>query len=312
MIEWKQPDIHNLSELRRAASDAGAMSSDLSATNIYLLRHKYQTLIAYTGGFLVRWYQTSADLSGRNGITFPAGRGDPEKAVQELIQDRTSRGLPVHFVFLTEQQKDWLASRWPELTFSSDPGNTDYLYTAQHLARLPGRTNHKKRNHVAGFKKDYPDCRFELCTTAADADALVETERRWLAEQDPSAVTNSMLLEQAEIQEVAAHWQELSVLGAVLRVNGEPAAMTIASCISPGVYDIHFEKSYGAYARSGGFAAINMMFAEYLYTACGAQWINREEDINIEGLRKAKQSYHPDMLLPKYDCILDMPAAREA
>ena len=69
--------------------------------------------------------------------------------------------------------------------------------------------------------------------------------------------------------------------------------MTIASKISDSVVDVHFEKAIGQYAVNGGYAAINNMFAKSLN---GAEWLNREEDINIEGLRKAKQSYHPKIL----------------
>ena len=97
---------------------------------------------------------------------------------------------------------------------------------------------------------------------------------------------------------------ELEIIGALIRVGEKAVAMSIASEISPGVFDIHFEKCYGEYAFNGGYAAINYLFSGYLLEACGAKWINREEDIGIEGLRKAKESYHPDMMLHKYSGIL--------
>ena len=74
--------------------------------------------------------------------------------------------------------------------------------------------------------------------------------------------------------------------------------MTMASEIAPGAWDIHFEKVIDEYAVNGGYAIINKLFAERL-VAAGAKFINREEDINIEGLRKAKLSYYPQTILDK-------------
>ena len=88
--------------------------------------------------------------------------------------------------------------------------------------------------------------------------------------------------------------------GGIIYAEGVAVAMTIASKISDSVVDVHFEKAIGQYAVNGGYAAINNMFAKSLN---GAEWLNREEDINIEGLRKAKQSYHPKILLKKYCAI---------
>ena len=79
--------------------------------------------------------------------------------------------------------------------------------------------------------------------------------------------------------------------------------MTLASEITPGVWDIHFEKVIGEYAVNGGYAIINRLFAESL-VAVGAKLINREEDINIEGLRKAKLSYYPQTILDKTHIVI--------
>jgi hypothetical protein len=80
--------------------------------------------------------------------------------------------------------------------------------------------------------------------------------------------------------------------------------MTLASEIAPGAWDIHFEKVIDEYAVNGGYAIINKLFAERL-VAAGARLINREEDINIEGLRKAKLSYYPQTILDKTHAVVD-------
>ena len=89
-------------------------------------------------------------------------------------------------------------------------------------------------------------------------------------------------------------------MGGILYVNNIPVAMTIASKISENVCDVHFEKAIGEYAINGAYAAINKMFCERLEQFT---FINREEDIGIEGLRKAKMSYRPKIILKKYNAI---------
>ena len=97
--------------------------------------------------------------------------------------------------------------------------------------------------------------------------------------------------------EAVDNFEELSLSGGIIYANNVPVAMTIASYINDAAVDIHFEKAVGEYAVNGGFAAINQMYAS---TLKDVKFINREEDINIPGLRKAKESYHPKFMLKKY------------
>ena len=103
-------------------------------------------------------------------------------------------------------------------------------------------------------------------------------------------------MEYCAIEEALQNFEALGMKGAILYVEGKPVGMTMASRIIPGEWDIHFEKVIDEYANNGGYAVINKMFAE---TLTGARLINREEDIGIEGLRKAKLSYYPLTILDK-------------
>ena len=96
------------------------------------------------------------------------------------------------------------------------------------------------------------------------------------------------------------HFEQLELSGGLLYVNDTPAAMTVASYINEDTCDIHFEKAVGECVTNGAYAAINRLFAQTL----NCTWLNREEDIGIEGLRKAKMSYHPKMLVKKYNAHL--------
>ena len=93
--------------------------------------------------------------------------------------------------------------------------------------------------------------------------------------------------------------EELGLEGLVLMENGQALAMTMGSILSPDTFDIHFDKALDGV--DGAYAAINQSFAQYLQEKYPQiRYLNREDDLGIDGLRKAKLSYHPDHLVTKY------------
>ena len=316
MIDWKKPELNDLKMIREAAFRSCCMGSDMSAVNIFLLADKYDLQIAFIGDLLVRKYKTIDTNLGRNGYTFPVGCSFSDKkcidaVLDELQEEADRREVPLSFCLLTEEQKWYLENRYPDMEFVSYPGDSDYLYTAEHLGLLPGRANHKKKNHVSRFRREFPDFEFKVfekhnrdqCGDAPCVCDLYRVEEAWIKERENS-LEHSQVLEKQEIKTAVRLFPVLELIGAAIRVEGRPVAMSMASEISPGVFDIHFEKSFGEYALKGAYAAVNQLFSKHLLEDHNAKWINREEDIGLEGLRKAKESYHPDMMLYKYSGIL--------
>ncbi|MBP1585407.1 MAG: DUF2156 domain-containing protein [Lachnospiraceae bacterium] len=299
MIEWKTPELSDVPEMRRLAGESGSQGSDSSAVNIFLLREKYNIRISFCDGMLYRLY-TGNRMPGRAGLTFPLGP-DVEKGMAKIREDCEERGKAPCFIFLTEEQRSIVADFFPDMVFDTSDGNYDYTYTAEHLAHLAGKDNEKKRNRVNRFCRLYPDWEIRYLDRNACSlrlSDMITIEQRWFADQQERP--DSTFLERIEIYETCKYWKELDMIGAIIYSGDDPVAMTMASEISPGCFDIHFEKCYGEYAHAGGFSAINKFFAEHLLTKYGAKWINREEDIGLEGLRKAKMAYRPDLLLKKY------------
>lgn len=300
IIEWKNPGLDDVKIIQRVNQDLKTISSDASATNIYLLREKHKIKIAWINNLLVREYSPLGDLSYVDGITFPLGNAKNEiikETIDQLIQDRINRGLRVQFCFLDDNQKDFLNCFWNGFKFENHKGLSDYLYSAKHLAYLSGRSNHKKKNRFLKFSKTYPH--YEVAFFENDSsEEMLDVAKKWLNSQ--TQLDNAKFLELASIEEAIRIWNRLQLVGIVIKANNIPVAMSVASHLSDGVYDIHFEKSYGEYAENGAYAAVNMLFAKWLFETKNAKWINREEDLDDIGLRKAKSSYHPDLMLDKY------------
>ena len=325
MINFKSPEISDWAAAAKAVADSGYTGSDAGFANIFLLRKKYGTQIALQDGFLFRYYN---GVGSRRGYAFPLGEGDVSAGIALIVEDACESGRPLEFCLVDEPRAQILREYFktagsngaePPLHFTENRGDSDYIYSAESLATLAGNQYKKKRNHVSRFNRTYSDYEIRPLTSENFADALT-VEKSWLnietlgessdidcectcecreaAWAERSEDEKSRHSEYCAIREAIEHFDELGMKGAVFYVGGVPVGMTMASEILPGVWDTHFEKVIDEYAVNGGYAIINKLFAEKLW-ATGAHLINREEDINIEGLRKAKLSYYPQTILDK-------------
>ena len=296
MLEWSIPEAEDEDWINSCIAVSGTMASDASFANIYLLRNKYSTKISRYKDFIIRKY---SGKGARCGYTFPLGKGDVAKALAEIEKDAKECGERLQFAFVTEEQKEVLENAMPaRFCYSSDAGDSDYIYLRSELASLSGKAFHKKKNHFSKFVRTYPDYKYYEIGACNIYDAQKVADA-WYYEhlQDEDA---SQLAEYKAIKEALDNFEELGLIGGIIYVNDSPCAMTIASKINENTVDVHFEKAVGEYALNGGYAAINKLFSEKLD---GVTWLNREEDIGIEGLRKAKLSYRPKIMLKKYNAV---------
>ena len=296
MLEWSIPEAEDEDWINSCIAVSGTMASDASFANIYLLRNKYSTKISRYKDFIIRKY---SGKGARCGYTFPLGKGDVAKALAEIEKDAKECGERLQFAFVTEEQKEVLENAMPaRFCYSSDAGDSDYIYLRSELASLSGKAFHKKKNHFSKFVRTYPDYKYYEIGACNIYDAQKVADA-WYYEhlQDEDA---SQLAEYKAIKEALENIEELGLIGGIIYVNDSPCAMTIASKINENTVDVHFEKAVGEYALNGGYAAINKLFSEKLG---GVTWLNREEDIGIEGLRKAKLSYRPKIMLKKYSAV---------
>lgn len=296
MLEWSIPEAEDEDWINSCIAVSGTMASDASFANIYLLRNKYSTKISRYKDFIIRKY---SGKGARCGYTFPLGKGDVAKVLAEIEKDAKECGERLQFAFVTEEQKEVLENAMPaRFCYSSDAGDSDYIYLRSELASLSGKAFHKKKNHFSKFVRTYPDYKYYEIGACNIYDAQKVADA-WYYEhlQDEDA---SQLAEYKAIKEALDNFEELGLIGGIIYVNDSPCAMTIASKINENTVDVHFEKAVGEYALNGGYAAINKLFSEKLD---GVTWLNREEDIGIEGLRKAKLSYRPKIMLKKYSAV---------
>lgn len=304
-MDFRQPVLSDREAVIDAVRESGYIGSDASFGNIFLLKEKYNTLMTFDGNLLIRYY---SGKNSRRGYTFPLGKGNIKKTISGIVQDSEKNKRPLEFCFVDEKQKEQLEDFFKEhILFTKDKGDSDYIYSLEALSALMGKQYQKKRNHISRFSRTFSNFELREITENNIPDAL-DIEEKWLLEQNAKDrspenddLLSSRIFEYECLKTSLEHFSELGLRGAVLYVYGRPAAMTAASEIIPGVWDIHFEKAIGEYAENGAYSVINKLFAGSLGNN---GLINREEDINIEGLRKAKLSYHPQLIFDKYHAVI--------
>lgn len=291
-LPFYAPVLDDAPTISSLVAAAHGMGNDLAFANLYLLQEKYKTQVAIQRDFLFRHYGGQGRFQG---YAFPCGMGDTEWALRQIEADATARQRPCRFCLLTETDAALLQQLRPNLyDFTTDPGDADYIYRRTDLAELPGTAFHKKRNHIARFSRRFPKWRFLPLVDANIGDALTVAKQWYAARLDDSP---SLLHEQKAICSALGNFRELSLMGGVLYVDDTPVAMTLASFISHDTADIHYEKCLPEYRDA--YPIINREMA--LSLAC--TFINREEDLNQPGLRQAKLSYRPALLLRKLNAI---------
>jgi len=232
---------------------------------------------------------------------FPIGQ-DIKPTLDAIIQDAAERGIPCRLSGVTEPDRQLLEGLYPgKFRFHFDRNSYDYIYAIEDLAFLKGRKYQRKRNHINRFTQttEYSVMPLEQVSV----EILADLAARWYEKRSREDPTADTLMEQAALRKALRHWQQLGMEGMVLTVQGEPVAMTLGSFINTDTFDVGFEKA----VLEEAYPVINWEFSRYLHEKYPALlWLNREEDMGLEGLRKAKLSYNPHHLVEKcWACLLE-------
>ncbi len=246
---------------------------------------------------------------GRSVYPYPIGNGDRRAVLEEILKDAKERGIPCRITGMTEADSQELENWFPgKFHIRSSRDSFDYVYAIDDLADLKGRKFQKKRNHVNRFRAEHPD--FEVvpltnCNMALAQHMINDWFIRRL-EEDPHG---DYLLENIALARACQNYNALNMDGILLMDGGKVLAVTMGSRMANDTFDIHFEK-----AREdveGAYSAVNCEFARHLRLKYpDVAFLDREDDLGLEGLRKAKLSYNPHHLIEKHTatCMEDLHA----
>jgi hypothetical protein len=266
-------------------------NSEFSFTNIFIWRLSYHFKYAVIHDHLCI-IEKFRDLYPSIFIPLSLGTADYATVLPILADIMHQQGYPLILKSVTEKEKLEIESVLPNrIIFREDRNNSDYIYLSKDLIELKDKKFRKKRNHINKFIKSYPFEYEEM--SESNLQECLKTELKWISGRDGD---KSVLEEKQAIGEIINNFHELKVSGGVIRVNGIVQAFSLGEKLNPDMAVIHIEKANTEY--DGSFAIINQTFASNAWS--DVTYINREEDMGIAGLRKAKESYNPVKMIKKF------------
>lgn len=225
------------------------------------------------------------------GCTYPLGNGNRQAAAERAFDFMKSQGRHPRFIFMTEEMAAECGAAFPnEFHIYSDRNNADYVYSTESLITLKGKKLHQKKNHLNAFLNTY-DFQYERLGPE-NVNECVELFMNWKRGQKNHG---SGFSEEATVR-LLTNLDKLGVTLGGIRVDGKLAAFSAGEPITDNMALIHIE--YADVSIRGSFNIINQQFCQNEWS--GFTFINREEDMGIEGLRKAKTAYRPVRMVEKY------------
>ena len=291
MLDFKEITLADkdwTTELMRYANLRG---SEYTFANLFNWRSTYTVRIARFEDFLLVRSGTA-----RFHYLYPAGRGDLAAALKAMEADAEANGVAFEMYGIPEEGREKVEEIFPgRFIFKPVRDNFDYIYSRESLATLAGKKLHGKRNHINKFMASNPDWRYEPITQENIADARAMNSA-WCKINNCFEKHSTLQREACAVKSAFDHYFDLDLIGGLLRVADKTVAFTIGSPVTDDTFVVHIEKAFADI--QGAYPMINQQFVQNALE--GYTYINREDDMGDEGLRKAKESYRPAMLYERY------------
>ena len=288
MLKFKKTEIGDIEVFKKYIGFSGELSCESAFVNLLIWQSAYNNMWAEEDGQLIIKSGKGVDSSYR----LPFGN-DFLKGIN-LIREYSGEEYPDFWVQEGKRLDNFKANFGDKYLFEENRDAFDYIYLREDLANLSGKKYHGKRNHISAFSKKH-NWSFKPITAENTEDVKLCAEK-WYKE-NADREDKYLRCEKQGIITILDNMELLGVRGGAVYVDGKVVAFTLGSRISDEIFDIHIEKALSDYAE--GYTVINREFAR---TLTEYKYINREDDMGLEGLRKAKLSYKPAILLKKYAC----------
>ena len=293
---------------------------DLSFANLISWKYLYNTQFAIVNDYLVFRFHYNHHLAYMMPVAKPQPQEDGTFKVQpcdecsiEVIKairdDSIAMGHPFLMMGVCNYMRDLIEQRFPD-TFDIKPNRdfADYIYTREKLMNLSGKKLQSKRNHINKFKSLYPNYEYRALTPDLIPQCLA-LEKQWRKvskdDTDETDLDEGLSEELRSMTRAFNRWDRLGLIGGTIWVDNKLVAFTFGCPINQTTFDVCVEKADVNY--EGAFTIINQEFVKHLPEKYF--YINREEDMGDEGLRRAKESYKPDILLEKNTVMEKYPLA---
>lgn len=285
MLEFKEIELKDKEWIDPLLRISDYRGCEYSFANNYVWKNIYDITISRFQDFYITKHGDS--------FTFPAGQGDVKQLIGELLEYCQKMNMPLKFNSMDISAKEMLERDFGgKFKFDTNEDFYDYVYESQSLSTLAGKKLHSKRNYINRFKQ--LDWSFEEITP----DNIHECEkmsREW-CKRNNCDDNGEKSDEMCAVGVGLADFFELGLCGGILRVEGRIQAFSYGEQLNSDTFVTHVEKAFTDY--DGAYPMINYLIADKFCK--DFKYINREEDMGEENLRKAKRSYRPVFMVEKF------------
>lgn len=289
MLQFSKISPKDIEKYNKYREKDPSNASESSFTTLFIWDAYYNLECSENGEFFFLRFNIEGKAPS---YFFPIGSGDIKKAVDELSEYATSKNEKLCFRLVSKENKDKLSALYKNrFSVKESRDSFDYVYLTEKMISLSGKKLHSKRNHFNYFLENY---KFEY-KKVKDKELLKKCAEK-AYQLVSSKVRNKNPFELGAMKNYFDTYFDFNQTGAALEIDGEIAAMSFGEKISEDTALIQIELADENYR--GAYQAINKLFCENEWNSL--KYVNREEDMGIEGLKKAKMSYQPEFLIEKY------------
>ena len=293
MIEFHAVSILDKEWIDRHLRCEDSPSADFNFGNMFIWDGHYRQLVCDFGGRTL----TKVRLHGKPAFVYPVGCGPLRPAIGALREYAAVKEYPFLLRGITETQKALLEEEFPGcFQFCEEEKYADYIYEAEKLATYAGKALHGKKNHCNRFEAEH-DWQFAPLTR----ELIPQCEQMLIAwtEENAERLDDSIVYEHDAIERAFAHYEDLGLEGGVLFADGRLLGFTFGEMTSADTFDVHVEKA--AADINGAYPMVCRELTRMLLEKHpGLVYMNREDDMGLEALRRSKESYKPAFLLKKF------------
>ncbi len=301
-LDFRPVTLDVMPDIRRILCMSPSLTCDYSIGGIYMWVNyfNYKYCIYHDTLFIMGVEENCLD---RPAFSCPVGEMPMPEAIGLVEAYCRDHGLDLLFSAVPADRLSCFLAYNPGCKVEELSDWSDYVYEIGNFASLSGKKLAKKRNHVNRFRSDYPDAHLDTFTVG-DVDSIKEALSVWSDAENDDVESLTKGEELRQVVDVLDNFDFYGFDGAILRSGGADdriVAFTLGEKIGE-TFFVHIEKM--DHSVSGAGETVAHLFALDMFEKYpGLRFLNREEDCGDPGLRYAKQSWQPTMLLRKYNVV---------
>ena len=296
-MKFKEITIDSIKELQLYFDLVDYEACEYCFNTLYMWQHVYKTRYVICDDFAI----IMAEYEGDSFSILPLAKKEKlQQAIHFIVKYFEKTNKKICFRGITKEIVEILQKNYPgRFEYIEERDLFDYVYDGESLRTLAGRKNQKKRNHINAFLKDYEGRYNYKLLDEEDFTECLNLLKEWtINKEENNEFDEGMDDESVGINKIFKNYnnlkERLKIAG--IYVDGKLEAFTMGELINPNMALIHIEKANPNIR--GLYPYINQQFILNEFT--DVEFVNREEDLGIPGLRKAKLSYHPIRFIEKY------------